>query len=270
MLALPPTTTGSPWYDSTALATLVAVIIGLATIFLAMRVIPKRRLSYGIDLVTSLLAAPSHTKGDLELRYKDSVLKSPYVVKVNMTVRGRQDIASEDYDDGRPLNLNLGCQIIELLEIESKPATAPVPPVTYEGTAIHVGPGLLVNRQKVTIAVLVDGGRPTLEIISPLKNVKLRKEREDDQEVALLMMGPQNALAIGVIAGLAAFYIQQFTPHPLNLIAGWLAVVLLFLAVACQVWMIFSLTHKLMKRSSHTRWLKRRKVNMTGSPPRDV
>jgi phage shock protein PspC (stress-responsive transcriptional regulator) len=116
----------------------------------------------------------------------------------------------------------------------------------------------------------VDGKRPTLEIISPLKNVKLRKEREDDQEMALLMMGPQNALVIGVIAGLAAFNIQQFAPHPLNLVTGWLAILLLFLALACQAWMIVSLIHKRMKRSSHIRWLKRRKVVMTASPSRDA
>jgi hypothetical protein len=239
MLALPPAP-ANPWYDSTGFGTLIAVIIGIVIIYLTLRLIPKRRLYYGTDLITSLLTAPSDAKGSLELRYKNTVLTNPYIVRTNIMFRGRQDIASEDYDNARPLDLNLGSQIIELLEVESKPTTALVPSVKYKDTSLQVGPSLMVSGQKVIITALVDGGRPTLNITSPLKNVRLRRAKENAQDMNMLLAGPQSAAAIGVVAGLAAFYIQQFSPHPLNYIAGWLSVVLLFAAAACQIWMIIT------------------------------
>lgn len=224
----------NPWYNSTWFGTLAAITIGLILIYFTIRLLPKRRMYYGMELITSLLKAPSDTKDDLQLHYKNKLLNRPYIVRINIALRGRKDLASGDYDNAQPLQLDLGSQIIELLEVTSKPTTAPAPTINQKETSIQIGPSLITVGQKIAIGILVDGSRPVLTCVSPLKDVKVRRQKESSTEVDLLLMGPQTVVVIGVIAGVAAYNIQMFVPRPWTLTTGWLTVLLLFIALACQ------------------------------------
>lgn len=136
------------------------------------------------------------------------------------------------------MTFDFGARVVEVLEVVSTPTTAPVPLVKPQESAIHIGPSLIVRGQRVIVTILVDGRSPTLSCTFPLKSIKLSQLVEEDRDLGLSLAGPQSAAAIGVVAGLAAYMLQQFSPHPVNLVAGWLGIFLLSAATLCQVWMM--------------------------------
>jgi hypothetical protein len=105
---------------------------------------------------------------DLEIRHEGRLLTDPYLLEVMLTVRGRRDIPSSAFDQGRPLVFDLGAGIVKVLQVRCSPAISLVPPVAHEGSTLRVGPELIGHRQTTTIAVLVDGDRPSLICTQPV------------------------------------------------------------------------------------------------------
>jgi hypothetical protein len=87
-----------------------------------------------------------------------SLLRPPYLLEVTLTARGRRDIPSSAFDQGRTLVFGLGARIVKVLQVRCSPASSLAPPVAIEGSALKVGPELVGRRQITTISVLVDGG----------------------------------------------------------------------------------------------------------------
>lgn len=88
------------FYNTTWFSTIVALLVGATLIYVTTQLVPKRRLKYGLVLVTSLITNASQKhEVDLELQYKNVPLTSPYIARVKLSLRGRQDLASDDYND---------------------------------------------------------------------------------------------------------------------------------------------------------------------------
>jgi hypothetical protein len=159
-----------PWYSSgtfwAQMGVGVALLIGVPT-FLATWV-PRQRLYYWAPPATPLLAPGTRGIADLEIRHDGRQLADPHLVAVTLTVRGRRDIPSSAFDQGRPLVFDLGAGIVKVLQVRCSPAASLVPPVTIDGSALRVGPELVGRHQITTISVLVDGARPHLVCTQPV------------------------------------------------------------------------------------------------------
>ncbi len=158
------------WYSSgtfwAALGVGVALLVGVPTFLVTWA--PRQRLYYRAPPATPLLAPGMRGITDLEIRHGGRRLSDPYLLEVTLTARGRRDIPSSAFDQGRPLVFDLGAGIIKVLQVRCSPASSLAPPVTHEDSTLRVGPELVGRRQTTIISVLVDGARPRLVCTQPV------------------------------------------------------------------------------------------------------
>lgn len=158
-----------PWYASGSFygaASLIAIVVfGALTVWVTYKVgATKRQLTYSLVQDTSLLAATrTVARRDLKVLYLDEELAEPRVLEVRLASRGRRDIRSEDFDQERPLVLDVGIRIVALLAITNpgRRSVSP-PPVGFEGTSLRITPFLIPRRLIVSFTVLADGASPLL------------------------------------------------------------------------------------------------------------
>lgn len=105
--------------------------------------LPKRRLDYGISEVIPLLTPHSSIKDDLEVRHDGNLLTRPHLITIRIVLRGRQDIASDDYNDNQPFQIIIGSPIVAVLDITSRPDTSTVPHVVANDSSLAIGPSLI-------------------------------------------------------------------------------------------------------------------------------
>jgi hypothetical protein len=69
-------------------------------IFYAPPVFSRKRMSYKLELSTSLIHESAKTSGDLTVRYgkkcRKKSLKDPHIVRIRLSNVGRKDIRSDD------------------------------------------------------------------------------------------------------------------------------------------------------------------------------
>ena len=200
---------GEHWYASgtlgSAAGVAVAIVASVATAWVTWRVgYPRRRLSYQLRAATRLLNPDARDMaGDLEVRRSGTVLCDPKVATVELANQGRIDIPSSCFDSGLAMRLELGVEIVDVLSVSSDPATARGPAVSADGTALRVGPGLIKAGQRVTVAVLLDGGEPAVTCPErPLIDVEIRDQADLDARAARWRA---MAAAAIVAAGVACF-----------------------------------------------------------------
>lgn len=196
------------WYSSgtfwAATGVVVTLVIGVATFLVTW--VPRQRLYYRAPPVTPLLAHGTRGIADLEIHYEGRLLTDPHLLEVTLTARGRRDIPSSAFDQGRPLVFDLGAEIIKVLQVRCNSTTSPAPPVDHEGRTLRVGPELIGRRQTTTIAVLVDGDNPSLECTqSALAQVTvIRRDPPDGLSWARAALAVALAALAGAGAALAA------------------------------------------------------------------
>jgi hypothetical protein len=158
------------WYSSgtlwAAMGVGVALLIGVPTFLVTW--VPRQRLYCRAPPATPLLASGMRGVVDLEIRHEGRRLADPYLLEVMLTARGRRDIPSSAFDQGRPLVFDLGAGIVKVLQVRCDPTTSLAPPVAHEGSTLRVGPELIGHRQTIIIAVLVDGDCPSLVCTQPV------------------------------------------------------------------------------------------------------
>lgn len=162
-----------PWYDSavwTFVGVLVAVVVGAAGLFLVyLARTPRCELTYGLWLSTPLLRLPS--RPGLQVLFNEQVLAAPHVLWIVLTNTGRRDIPSSAFDQGRPLVLDVGIAIVEVLgDLSNRPS------VTAEHTTLSIEPTLIRQRQSISFTLLCDGRKPTLTCHSPLIDVRITQD----------------------------------------------------------------------------------------------
>jgi hypothetical protein len=149
------------WYDSgifwAGATVLVTLIVGIATIVVTFVVgFPKRRLLYGLWTTTPVGASGKSGTEDLQVSHRGVPLKAPQILEIILFTRGRKDIPSSAYDQGRPIRLDVGIPVLEVLGASSYPKSYETSKVTADGTALLIGPDLIRAGQRISIPILVD------------------------------------------------------------------------------------------------------------------
>jgi hypothetical protein len=173
----------APWYTSGTVwgaAGFVAVVLfgALTTLVTFIVGTPRRQLTYSLLTDVPLLGwAPQQTRQDVQVLFRDKPLHNPRVLSVRLTARGRRDIRSSDFDQSKPLALDVGVRIVGVLGSKNMPAPC-------EGTRFLVGPALIRKRQSMTYTVLADGPGAHLTCDSPLIDVVVREQVKNDRQRA--------------------------------------------------------------------------------------
>jgi hypothetical protein len=171
------------WYDSGtfwtavgSIATFIALLGTAIGLIFNYRSAARRSISYGMLVSTPLISAPPDMKPGLSVRHRGKELADPRLLEIRLIARGHRDIPSSSFDQGRPLCLNLGIPIADLLQTKYEPELAPLPKVEADGTALKVGPSLIRKQQVITLTVLAEGPDARLSCENPLIDIPMRPE----------------------------------------------------------------------------------------------
>jgi hypothetical protein len=147
------------WYGSATFWAVAGVaatlLVGVPAILVAR--VPRQHLYYHASPVIPLLNTRHGGLTNLEVRHNGRILADPHVLDLRLLARGRHDIPSNAFDEGRPLVFDLGAEVIDLLQVRREPPTLVNLPVTHAGTRVSVGPEFIGHREEIVISVLLAG-----------------------------------------------------------------------------------------------------------------
>lgn len=152
--------TTAPWYESATFwidvsvpvaSLLAAIVTGWITYIVT---VPRQRLRYGLlDTKAEPVTETTHaTYWQIA-----KTLPDPGLLVIILAGRGRRDIPSSSYDQGKPIAVSPGFDIKAMRCLDSKlnPNIRP-PRVAVEGSTLEIGPDLIGRRQVLKYEVLVD------------------------------------------------------------------------------------------------------------------
>ena len=217
-----------PWYTSGTLWGVVGLVVSLAgvvAVLVTWRIsVPKRLIIFSVPAAKPLInlrsRGISHIRAGLRIIYDDNMVSNPYIVTLNVENRGRRDIASMDYDQGKPLIFDMGARIMTA-EVISESVDSPL--IGVEDNQVRLGPSLIRRGLQLRLSLLTDG-LPNVSYQSPLINVEVREDtyRKTRHAVSTLTRRlTRIALVEGIVVAAIIFYLVQTTSH--NQIAAWLA-----------------------------------------------
>jgi hypothetical protein len=178
--------------------TIATIVLGLIGTWFASRLAPKRRLSYWISDPVALLTAPASSLQESKIWRNGRVIKDPRLVEVTFLSNGRQSISSESFSQGRPLILDFGVTVVEILKAAGQPAEQAIPDYKLDVSKLKIGPSGIAAKQKIDFSLLVDGN-PRINLISNLPDVQVRRQQANADPL-VRRAGVISGLAITVIA----------------------------------------------------------------------
>lgn len=152
--------------DVAGVAALVVAVVGVYWARAA--VVSGKRLVWGAD-IQSLLNQTADSSAVRVLYGDDRELAEPYVLRVTLSNRGRKDIRSEDFDQGRPLRFTLSHGAIMTALTPLDVGTHNVDP---SANTVSIGPDLIKAGTAQSLTVLTDG-RPRVELDAHLADTEV-------------------------------------------------------------------------------------------------
>lgn len=139
-----------------AAAALLATVAGCWFAWRAL--LPSRReISITMQPPAALLARESSSVQDVQVAVDGETITQPTIARLEITNRGRHDITSANFHDGRPLRIDLGVPVVRVLEVTAAPLRGDLLRTEIDGTTLKIGPGLLSSGQQLLVQLLVSG-----------------------------------------------------------------------------------------------------------------
>jgi len=171
------------WYTSAAFwgaaGVAAVVVVGIATILVMLRGTPRRRLTYATPAVTPLLSTPlGPRKSDIKVTFLGGELDDPHFLRIRLENQGGRDIRSSDFDQGKPLILDVHADIVGTLAVEGTHGQFHLN--LAQRNRLELKPTLIKGHQVITIDLLVDGAEPYLTCEDSLIDVTVQEQRPDE------------------------------------------------------------------------------------------
>ncbi|MFF0659261.1 hypothetical protein [Micromonospora tulbaghiae] len=154
-------------------AVLALLVAGVAAYFAREALFPpKRRITIHVLTPVRLLNGARVGLEDVEVSRRGRILPNPHVITVLIRNTGRHAVASEQFDQGRPLTVDLQAPIEALLN----PAGGQAPSgVVVDGTTVCFGPELIRRKQEIPIQVLTsEWSNPEITLTEHLVDTEVR------------------------------------------------------------------------------------------------
>jgi hypothetical protein len=169
-----------------ALASVTSGLIAAATLVLAG---PRYRLHYG------MMSRPTGP--------------GLWWVGIWLASYGRRDIIRDAFDDGRPIELDVGVDICELERVTNSQKSARIVKHWVEGTRLLVGPGLIGRKQFLRFEVQTEEKPTGLTCQASLIDVDIRHKRWIPK-VRIYAITFLLATGINAVAGAAILVLQHY------------------------------------------------------------
>lgn len=189
---------GSNDFWNTVITVVAALVVGAGAAWATLAAArPKRKLLWG-DVENFRLIASRQAAASVEIIHDGVPLQNPRIVRLTLKNSGRRDIVSTDFaSGGSSLVFNFHNTILSIISTDVEPSSAPEPALSTIGSNLCIQPGLIKSGQKVSISVLADGDRQSVNCIAahiietPVKKVKKGAEFEPfmrrHQEILIIL-----------------------------------------------------------------------------------
>jgi hypothetical protein len=136
----------------------------------------RKRLVYELELSTPLLHESAHPDSNLIVkygnkRYAKRTLKDPHIARIRLPNIGRREVRSADFDQGTPLQLDVGVKIVAILRVICSLNDMPDPKVGVSERRLNIFPSLIPRHSSIHLIILLDGPCAELTHKSPLMDV---------------------------------------------------------------------------------------------------
>jgi hypothetical protein len=170
--------------------------VGAVLIWLTFRLLPRRRQLVWTVTEFGLLdkSSPLTSDPDLAIFYDGTMMTAPRLYDVALTNRGRADIPSTSFDDGKPITLTFGGTVMLI------PAGDSHPGLETEDAQVRIPPMLIRRRQKITVRALVDDLSADVAVSDYLVDVDVRRETDDPRRRRAPVRNVLMALAVEITA----------------------------------------------------------------------
>jgi hypothetical protein len=218
-----------------AVTAIISVIIALFTAFWAVFIFwapprfTRKRMSYELELSTSLIHESAQSNSYLTVRYGKrygkKLLHHPYIVRIRLSNTGRKDVRSSDFDQATPMQLDLGVKIVALLKVSCSPDDMPDPRWSLTETRLNIGPSMFPRHAVAYFVLLVDGPCTALAHKNPLTGVALEQAMKEERKYGISL---SHILTYAMIAFVIWWVIQEPVAaarlvHGIGASLSWLA-----------------------------------------------
>ncbi|WP_030555680.1 hypothetical protein [Streptomyces exfoliatus] len=165
---MPDVLDGRAFNLATIVIATLALILGIVGVIYARRALfpPKREITYAIESAP-LMNETSTLQHGVSVVHNGVTIRDPHMFTLRLTNTGRHAVASDYFDQARPLAFDLGTPILET-------TTTFGGRYSTQGSVISFGPDLLASKQSISFTALTEG-RPDVQVQEYLIDTKLRK-----------------------------------------------------------------------------------------------
>jgi hypothetical protein len=149
------------WVESpitlNVVTTIGSILAGIGAVWVVLLARPTYRLRYG----------PLESK-----ELKDG----SWQVGIYLSSRGRRDITRDAFDEGKPVELDIGVPIRRLVKTWNSQGDVRIVTTRVDGTCLLVGPGLINRRQDLRFTVIADEKPVGVTCQASLIDVSIREQ----------------------------------------------------------------------------------------------
>lgn len=148
--------TNSVFNTTTLAISVAALIVGVLAALYGRRALspPRRQLEVVVNQVSPILTT-THDK--FSVSYDGRPISSPHVCSLRIQSTGKFSISSAQFDNSKPIEIDLGVPIVETLNVETTPAESSLPEFAAAGTKLQILPSVLARGQIVDVSILTNG-----------------------------------------------------------------------------------------------------------------
>jgi hypothetical protein len=146
--------------------------------------------------------------GELELRFKNELIKDPYVLLVRLINTGNRELRVRDFI--QPIRIELDAPVLSSWIVKAEPEEL-APSLTWQGTAVEVAPTLFNKGDWVAVGALTDGEPKEKGISTRIVGVK-RSRKFEHSRGSLSDVAP----GFGWLGGIATFIMAAVLIDPLT------------------------------------------------------
>ena len=199
--------------DELTIAGIVVAIIAIAVGIWAARRYGNQRGAalFTYDSTQLIPDLPFSAKDLLKVEYRDIPVHDPHLLTLRLQNVGPRDIASSNFDAGRPVTVRTNCNFYGFVSL-SHPKQTTSRAIGSDGE-IDIKP-MLLKRGETWEASAIISGAPKVEFDAPLVDVNVLDRKAFDAKLARnLFISILRALAVGVGGGITLTVANEFVPR---------------------------------------------------------
>lgn len=171
--------------DFLGVLALIAAIVGIAVAVYYGRLAlnpPKRLIQWHFEKTPLISNIHDRYLDAVEVRILGQKVNDPHLGKLTVANKGRHDIDSSSFDQGRPIQFQVlhSKKVTTFIERDENP-----PGLRVQENSIFMGPELLHSKSKWTVSFVTDGPPEVQLLSSHLINVKLVSAPPNDDQKAV-------------------------------------------------------------------------------------